>query len=259
MERSVQKRLKRIQSHLGVPADGMLGPNTLTALEKALFDEGEEPGQDYSLTVSGKGMKKLVRHEIGSEAYYRKFLSHPVWPGGQSGVTVGIGYDLGYNSASQIRKDWRRELDQAELEKLVVVAGAKGDAARQVLEGVSHVTIDLAAAEQVFYQVTVARYAAMTLKAYPGVDALFPDAQSGLLSLVYNRGTRMTGGNRKEMKAIRPLVLDQDYEGIAQEIIAMKRLWEGQGLDGLLKRRDDEAKLIRRADRTYDDSELIKV
>jgi hypothetical protein len=34
-------------------------------------------------------------------------------------------------------------------------------------------------------------------------------------------------------------------EKIADLIQAMKRLWRGQGLDGLLTRRDAEAKLIR--------------
>lgn len=260
MERSIQRRIKRIQRYLSVPADGLIGPTTLTALENKLFQGAESTaGRNYSLTISRRGLNQLVRLEISSRAYYRKFLSHPVFPGGQSCVTIGIGYDLGYCSAAQIQRDWGKAIDQGDLEKLVVVAGVKGEAAKAIRAGVRRITIDLAAAEHVFYRVTIPRYAAMTLKAYRGCDTLFADAQAGLLSLVYNRGTRMSGGSRKEMRAIQSLVLEKDYQGIADQIIAMKRLWEGRHLAGLLKRRDEEARLVRLADRTYDDSELIKV
>ena len=114
-------------------------------------------------------------------------------------------------------------------------------------------------AKAVFSISTLPRYAASTAKAYPGVEKLLPDAQAALLSLVYNRGARMSSGTRKEMAAIRPLVLQQGYEGIAQEMLNMKRLWVNRGLAGLLKRRDDEAAMVRHADRQYDDSELIRV
>jgi GH24 family phage-related lysozyme (muramidase) len=46
------------------------------------------------------------------------------------------------------------------------------------------------------------------------------------------------------MAAIKPLVPKKDYNGIASQIRSMKRLWIGQGLDGLLKRRDEEAKMV---------------
>jgi GH24 family phage-related lysozyme (muramidase) len=40
------------------------------------------------------------------------------------------------------------------------------------------------------------------------------------------------------------LIAKQDYEGIAEQIEKSKRLWEGKGLDGLVKRRESEADLI---------------
>jgi GH24 family phage-related lysozyme (muramidase) len=46
------------------------------------------------------------------------------------------------------------------------------------------------------------------------------------------------------MVNIKDLVANKDYKGIAKEIRSMKRLWEGKGLDGLLKRRDKEAKMV---------------
>ena len=260
MTSSTSERIKRIQRHLNLHPDGIIGPATLTAIEQKLFPKNAANDTNpFSLTVSKRGLKQLVQHEISSDAYYRKFLSNPVYPGGSSGVTIGIGYDLGYNSRTQIEKDWRGHLPDLSLEKLLVVAGLKGDTAKQALAGVADIDIPLTAAEQVFYHATLPRYAAMTRKAYPGVEALFADAQSAMLSLVFNRGTKMSGSHRKEMKALKALVVAQDYAGMAAEILAMQRLWIGKGLDGLLKRREDEAGLIRQSDRIYPAEELVHI
>ncbi|HEY6129471.1 MAG TPA: hypothetical protein VIW23_14955, partial [Candidatus Acidoferrum sp.] len=62
-----------------------------------------------------------------------------------------------------------------------------------------------------------------------------------------NRGPGMEGDRRKEMRAVRDAVANQDLQEIADQIRAMKRLWEGKGLDGLLKRRDAEADLVESA------------
>lgn len=257
---TITNRIQRIQRHLDVPDDGLIGPTTLTALENALFGDPQETVADYSLTVSQNGLQMIVRHEISSlKSYYRKFLSHPTWPGGGSGVTIGIGYDLGYNSGTQIRKDWTGKISELDLEKLMVVAGLKGEAAKQVLNGVKSVIVPLESARSVFYGSTLGRYAAAALRVYPGVDGLFPDAQAGLLSLIYNRGTSLRGAKRSEMAAIKPLVASRDYAGIANQIQAMKRLWEGKGLDGLLKRRDDEVRLVARSDRDYVEAEQVRV
>ncbi len=49
------------------------------------------------------------------------------------------------------------------------------------------------------------------------------------------------------MRAVRDAVARKDLREIAGQIRAMKRLWEGQGLDGLLRRRDAEADLVESA------------
>ena len=256
-----KERIKRIQSYLGVPADGIIGPTTLTALENRLFNEEERAAvvEHLSLTVSKKGLEQIVRHEISSASHYRKSLSHPVWPGGASGITIGIGYDLGYNNGDQTRKDWSGKLPEIDLERLVTVCGLKGDGARQILKNVQSVSVPLEAAQSVFYESTLGRYAASTVRIYPGVEQLHPNAQAALLSLVYNRGTSLSGPRRTEMAAIKELVVQKDYEGISQQIRAMKRLWENKGLDGLLKRRDDEARLVRQTDVNLEETEIVRV
>lgn len=259
MSVDISERIKRIQRHLNLEPDGKIGPITLTAIEQQLFSKTELAELEFSLTVSLAGLEKLVGFEISSDAYYRKKLSRPTFPGGASGVTIGIGYDLGYSSRSQIERDWRGVLPDFSVEKLLVIAGLKGDVAKQALSGVRRIEVSLDAAKQVLYRATLPRYAAMTGKAYPGVAKLFADAQAALLSLVFNRGTKMSGDTRREMKALKPLVQQQDYTGIAEQLRAMKRLWEGKGLDGLIKRREEEAKLVLGANRNYATDELVRV
>jgi GH24 family phage-related lysozyme (muramidase) len=46
------------------------------------------------------------------------------------------------------------------------------------------------------------------------------------------------------MVNIKNLIPKKDYKKIAKEFRSMKRIWLGKGLDGLLDRRESEAKLI---------------
>jgi len=257
--KSTFERIKHIQTYLNLEPDGIIGSDTLTALENRLFDDSNQLSDAYSLTISRAGMEQLVQHEIVSESYYSRRLKHPIWPGGASGVTIGIGYDLGYNSASQIQRDWGGKVADVDVEKLKKVSGLKADKAKKQLHRVKNIVVTFDNAKTVFSESTLPRYAAATRKAYPGIEKLHPDVQAALLSLVYNRGASMSGSRRKEMAAIRPLVLQQDYAGIAQEIKNMKRLWIGKNLAGLLKRRDDEADLVSHAKRDYEESSLIRV
>lgn len=260
---TVRERLQALQRLLGVSPDGLLGPVTLSRLEavlaRCLPDAPEPEASDANLVVSQRGLDLIVSHEIGSEANYRRGLSHPVWPGGQSGVTIGIGYDLGHTAPTQIEKDWRGHITDADLAKLLTVAGKKGETAKQARASVRHVEVPFEAAKEVFYTSTLPRFAQITRRAYPGVERLPADAQAALLSLVYNRGASKSGASRREMKAIEPLVEDGDLGGIAEQIRAMKRLWVGKGLPGLLRRRDEEADLIAHADRDYNADELVRL
>jgi hypothetical protein len=58
--------------------------------------------------------------------------AHPYWPGGISGVTVGIGWDLGYHSISELHRVWAA-LGTAALQRLDTAAGKKGEAAHGVI------------------------------------------------------------------------------------------------------------------------------
>jgi hypothetical protein len=253
----VTERLRRIQSTLGVHPDGMLGPETLTALEKKLSIDA--PRKAASLSCSGKSLEAIVRFEVGSRAQYERLYAHPIWPAGESGVTIGIGYDLGFTSKAQIEADWGPFLEQPARASLAAVQGIKGAPAEQLARGIRHIHIPLAAAEAVFYSSTLPRFAKMTRDAFPGVEKLPLDAQGALLSLVFNRGASLEGDRRREMRAIRDALKGSrvSLAEIATQVEAMQRLWPT--LRGLRERRVSEGALIRGARRRYEAGERVDV
>jgi len=169
------------------------------------------------------------------------------WPGGGSGITLGIGYDLGFVTVQQFEQDWGPILSADQMERLKTVIGLTGGAAEMRAPQFSDIKVTRAQGEEVLKKRTLPLHSGRTEQAFPGVDQLPPDAQGALVSLVFNRGPGMDGDRRREMRAVRDAVARKDLREIAGQIRAMKRLWEGQGLDGLLRRRDAEADLVESA------------
>jgi GH24 family phage-related lysozyme (muramidase) len=166
------------------------------------------------------------------------------WPGGDSGITIGVGYDLGYVTEQQFRDDWGACLSPVAMDRLVAVVGLKGQKASDAAAALQDIKISLAYAEAVFLTRTVPEYEKQTVAAFPGAASLPPDAYGALVSLVYNRGTSMDGDRRREMRAIRDDVPKGDLKDIAAQLRSMKRLWVGKGQGGLIARREAEAKLV---------------
>ena len=196
--------------------------------------------------ISPKSVDLIINFEVGGRAYYEKALQKPTWAGGDSGCTIGFGYDLGYVSEKQFFQDWGNKLTPNFLEPLRKVISLKGVQAKQMLRGeLMQVKISYNTAYEVFVKCSVPKYFKLTKIIYPELESLNEDTQGALVSMVYNRGNKLEGDSRVEMKAIVDLVAKQDYEGIAEEIEKSKRLWESKGLDGLVKRREAEADLVR--------------
>jgi len=178
------------------------------------------------------------------------------WPEGDSGITIGYGDDLGYKTLAEFTKDWSTELAIGALARLGACCGKKGNAAAKIAPTLADIHINTSAARRVFEKRTVPRYLAATAAAFPGVEHLPQAAQDAIFSLVYNRGGGMHDihpGDRREMRAIRDAVAayakpDANRVALLKEIAAqirsMQRLWKGKHMDGLLKRREAEAKLV---------------
>jgi GH24 family phage-related lysozyme (muramidase) len=175
------------------------------------------------------------------------------WPGGASGVTIGRGYDLGYHSLGQFAQDWKRWLKPSDYTRLMLCIGIKGQDAAQRARLVRGVEITTDAADHVFYSSQLPRFIGIARTAFTGFDDLPLDVQGALTSLVFNRGAAMgepgepSWDSRREMRAIRDAVAIGDLLEIARQLRLMKRLWEGKGLNGLIRRREAEAELVEAA------------
>jgi hypothetical protein len=254
-------RIKAIQARLGLEADGVVGPATLTAVERLMDDISAPLEEQPRLTCSSAGLEWIVKFEISSETYYNRHLKHPTWRGGDSGITIGVGYDLGFVTIAQMRRDWGGKIADADLGKLEKVCGLKAEKAQSKVKLVSirAVAVPLESASKVFHTSSLPAFAKKCLKAYPGIEKLPADAQAALLSLVFDRGAQKSGSTRREMKAIEELIVAGDLDGIADQILSMKRLWQDRGLDGLLRRREVEADLVRDSEHDYDAAELVRI
>lgn len=244
---SLLTHILSIQIFLKCDTDGVVGPGTLTRIENFLSIKMPPLPAGTSMRVSRKSMEMLVGFEVTSQAAYEKKYQKPIWPGGESGITIGIGYDLGFNTAQSIAMAWGDHVPAEDLNALLSVAGRTGLTAQKALPGIKSVVIGYNTALSVFYQTTLPQFGGRTRKLYPGIEKLPPDAQGALLSLVYNRGEGISGANRIEMKNIIPLVAEQDLPGIAVQIRNMKRLWVNKNLPGLLARREQEAQMVEQA------------
>jgi hypothetical protein len=240
---------KQIQKNLGLTGkdvDGAIGPQTLTKIEDYLSTKLIPLSAGTSLIISNLALDKIIEFEISSPSTYTSKYRNPTWPGGESGVTIGIGYDLGYNTVSDFRNTWGNYISASDLNLLSKVVGLKGNAAKNKLSSVKQVDIPFETAKSIFYLYTLGRYAKYVRNIYPKAHQLPPDAQGALLSLVFNRGYSLTGDSRREMKNIQNFIDPQNLSKIANEIRSMKRLWPN--VKGLIARRETEALLVEDAD-----------
>jgi hypothetical protein len=109
----------------------------------------------------------------------------------------------------------------------------------------AHITVSWEDALKQFTSLTVSRSWGHISTTFPDVGDAPQSAQKGLLSLVFDRGTAMEGGRRKEMRSIMNLVADERWVDMPTKFRKMRRLWPNT--PSLLKRRGAEARHIQTA------------
>lgn len=197
--------------------------------------------------ISQAAIDLIIECEVSSKAYYEKNYRHPEWPGGASGITIAIGYDLGYASLAKCHADWGPRCPDAELKVMDRCLGVRGDPARQLLPSVkSVIDIPWDAATAVFLDRDIPQWTRAVCNAIPGADKLSPDCLGALVSLAYNRGASFDakGDRYAEMRAIKAHIVSGNLPAVADDIRSMKRLWPT--VHGLRARRDAEAALFER-------------
>lgn len=197
--------------------------------------------------LSLRAIDVIVSGEIGNAERYNQRYRSPVYPGGRTGVTIGVGYDLGYASPDAIDIEWAT-LPQADRDRLRRLAGVRGSEAASALSSVADIDITYEAAVLQFVHFELPRAVANTRRVFPNTSDLPTDSFGALVSLVYNRGPSLGPSERRaEMRNIAQLMRDREFDAIPSEIRGMKRIWESQPeARGLVLRRELEAVLFER-------------
>ncbi len=254
-----QAAVRAMQLWAGLNPDGEVGLETAETMGLTLYD-GQNPDA-LSLYRSVNGIDGLsdaaadflIFHETGGQRRYERLYLNPVWPGESSGLTIGIGYDIGHQESETFQRDWQAHLRPTDFELLAGMVGenaggmAKAKARKKfnaLLAETRDVVVPWNAAIAVFARRSVPDYATQTRAIYPEFDELPPRCRGAILSLTYNRGFALGGDRREEMASIQNLLADNRWIDIPTEIKAMKRLWPANA--GLKRRRDEEADFFER-------------
>lgn len=197
------------------------------------------------MKISQAAIDLIIREEVSSEAVYRKKYTRPEWPGVQSGVTIGIGYDVGYSTPARLRADWSGLIPDSMITALTRACGVTGDSAQGLLPSLRKVVnVPWEAAIGNFSRVVLPRWIKTVTDKLPNCDKLHPDCLGALVSLAYNRGPSFgnNGDRYREMRAIRALMASGNFAGIPAQFRSMKRIWPN--VKGLQGRREREAQLF---------------
>jgi GH24 family phage-related lysozyme (muramidase) len=202
--------------------------------------------------ISERANALIVAFEVTSPRQYAKSYQRPTWPRGESGVTIGIGYDVGYVTKDWLKADWSRYIADGAVTSLNVACGVTGNAADRLLASLQDVVISWSVAQRQFQEQIVPRYVGETEMALPNTKLLSPDSLGAVVSLVYNRGASFSIGSAKdhsgryeEMRNIREHMIAKAFDKIPAEIRSMRRLWQGNSnMAGLVQRRELEASLF---------------
>jgi hypothetical protein len=198
--------------------------------------------EEASLRISDAAVSMMLLFEVDGRVGYDRRYHHPVRPPDPSGITIGVSYDLGYVTEDEFTRDWKTLLDTATFEKLLPAVGKMGPDAQAILDQVKGLDIPWDAAQVVFREKALTKYGALVDKIFPNAKELPPDSYGALVSLVFNRGAKLDGDRRVEMRNIKTLMEQRKFDAIPAEIRNMKRLYNDAL--GLLKRRNAEAILF---------------
>jgi len=208
--------------------------------------EAAQPGGAPSATpISRAAFDLIVEFEVSSRQLYEARYRTPIWPGGQSGVTVGIGYDVGYATGAMLESDFGETIPDRMIDALKTAIGVTGTAARALAQSLAgEVDVPWAAAISVHRVKVMPRWVGVVERGLPNTSEVGPDCLGALVSLTYNRGASFSkaGDRYREMRAIKACMQTRDFDRIPAEFRSMKRIWPT--VPGLQKRREREARLF---------------
>lgn len=213
------ERIRIYQADAGLVVDGVLGPMTRSAL---IADELASHITEFVGFAGSFGL--LIRCE--------GFKGRPYWPGGQSGVTLDYGWDLGQQSESDLRRLYGSVWHPQRIDALSEALGRRGKDAERWIALRSPVSrewwpITREQAAQILPR-AAAPYWLAAVRACPALAKAPARVQTAMLSVTYSAwiGPALSA---------KPYVEDRDWAGLAAVVLRSK---------GAKGRRELEAQLI---------------
>ncbi|WP_207462492.1 hypothetical protein [Azospirillum sp. SYSU D00513] len=254
MDKAQAIELQQLLNKVGglLTTDGAIGPATVQAIHDAYALAGlpvsdqasdeliawlrQQP--DPSPVLPTEGVVFIAQQEVSSRAYYDKFEASPCWPGGASGITIGVGYDLHFQA--DFETCWAPQLDAATAAALRPWIGKQGS--QEGADTLKPYKIPFFAAWKAFTATTLPAEVKATEGAYGDITTLPPLCRAALVSLVYNRGPSLgPDPSRTEMHTILTLIQAGKLDEVPAQFLSMQRLWPATS--GLHQRRAAEAAL----------------
>jgi hypothetical protein len=213
--------------------------------ESGTAETTQPVGAPSTTPISTEAFDLIVEMEVSSEQLYTQKYRRPVWPKGQSGVTIGIGYDVGYATKPLLSADWQGSIAGDMIKALERAIGVTGQPAAAVAQQLREkVDVPWTAASSVHRNKVLPRWVGLVESRLANSDKIGPDCLGALVSLTYNRGASYgnSGDRYREMRNIASHMSSKNFAKIPAELRSMKRLWPN--LTGLQKRREREARLF---------------
>jgi hypothetical protein len=182
-----------------------------------------EPEAVSTTAISDRAFEMIVFFEVTSKQVYILKYQSTIWPGEESGVTIGIGYDVGYATRQQLRDDWAGAIPPDMIARLETAVGVTGLPAKTLAASLRpHVTVPWDAALSVHRTHVLPRWIAIVEDHLQHTSEIGGHCLGALTSLTYNRGAsyEKPGDRYREMRAIKRHMADQRFDLIPAEIQA---------------------------------------
>lgn len=181
-----------------------------------------------NLPIGLESFEEIIADEDTSEYYYEKRYTKPEWPGGASGVTILLGYDLGYATHDKVQHDIGGKIPASMLAACQSCVGITGILAHtKMLQVHNQIDLPWSLALDVFLHNDIPIWLATNDHLLPNMVKLSPNRRGILLSLSYNRGAsyNLQGDRYREMRQIKIDLANEKFNDISAQLRSMARLW----------------------------------